>query len=127
MEIQNAELSLFKASDIQSGDVVLVRVAKSFKDQMTGDKAQELYKQIKYMIGEDKNVGIFFFPKDLDISIIKGYLEQAEQLIGVSEEPEEPEELKETETQQNKKTGIKIKPKNTNRKEQTPKNQEKKA
>jgi hypothetical protein len=81
MKIKNVELSLLKASQVEDGDVILVRISKAFKEKMTAEKARDLYNQIKSMVAEDKNIGIFFFPKEMELSLIKGYLEQAEKLI----------------------------------------------
>ena len=80
MKIENAEISLLKASQIQDGDVLLVRMSKKYKEQMSAEKAHKLFEQIKSMAG-DKQVGIFFFPKDLEISIIRDFLEKADKLI----------------------------------------------
>ena len=81
MNIENAEVSLLKTSQIESGDVLLVRVSKKIKDSMSAEKAHSLYKQISEMVGPDKKVGIYFFPKDLEISVIKGFLSQSEKMF----------------------------------------------
>lgn len=80
MNIQNAEVSLLKASQIENGDVLLVRMSKKTKESMSAEKAHDLFQQIKSMVG-GKEVGIFFFPKDLELSIIKNFLKKAEKLV----------------------------------------------
>jgi hypothetical protein len=85
MKIENAEVTLLKASQIEDGDVLLVRMSKKFRDGMNADKAQALHTQLSEMVGE-KKIGVYFFPKDLDISVIKGFLGDSEKKFSVDAE-----------------------------------------
>jgi hypothetical protein len=75
MDIENLEISLLQASKIQDGDTVLVRLTEEEKEFMTKDKISALYDKIKKCVGEDKKVSIFFFPKTMDISLVKNTMQ----------------------------------------------------
>ena len=74
MNIESLEVSLFKASEIQNGDIILVRMDKEEKNKLTKDNVQSLYKQINAMIKKE-NIQIYFFPKDISIDLIKKHVE----------------------------------------------------
>jgi hypothetical protein len=74
MNIESLEVSLFKASEIQNGDIILVRMGKEEKNKLTKDNVQSLYKQINAMIKKE-NIQIYFFPKDISIDLIKKHVE----------------------------------------------------
>jgi hypothetical protein len=88
MKIDQAEISLFKTSDIKDGDVLLVKISSKYKEKLNKENIQSLYDSIKAMVGS-KDVGIFFFPKNLDISILRNYLEKAELIANSGSENKE--------------------------------------
>jgi len=88
MEIENLEVSLLKASNIQDGDTVLVRLTEEQKQEMTKEKAGELYNKIKKCVGEDKKIAIFFFPKSMELGLVKDTMKT----VLESAEVKDPEE-----------------------------------
>lgn len=81
MNIKNLEVSILKTSELKSGDVVIVRMSPEEKNKLNKDNITEIYNQVKNMIGKDKEIGIFFFSKDMELSYIKDYLKQSEQIF----------------------------------------------
>lgn len=70
MKIDNIEVSLFKASEIKDGDILLVKMGKEQKNNMNKDDVKNIYDKIVKMI-KRSDISIYFFPKDLSIDIIK--------------------------------------------------------
>jgi len=70
MKIESLEVNLFKASDIKDGDILLVRIDNDKKNNLSKENVRNIYDQILNMI-KRKDIGIYFFPKNLDIEIIK--------------------------------------------------------
>ncbi|MEN9446594.1 MAG: hypothetical protein RL728_1106 [Bacteroidota bacterium] len=81
MDIKKLEVSFLKVSEIKSGDVVIVRMSPEEKNKLNKENITEIYNQIKNIVGKEKEVGIFFFSKDMELSYIKDYLKQSEQFF----------------------------------------------
>lgn len=73
MKIESLEVNLFKASEIKNGDILLVRIDNEEKNKLTKEGVRNIYDQILNMI-KRKDIGIYFFPKNLDIEIIKNHI-----------------------------------------------------
>lgn len=81
MNIKNLEVSILKTSELKSGDVVIVRMSPEEKNKLNKDNITEIYNQVKSIVGKEKEIGIFFFSKDMELHYIKDYLKQSEQLF----------------------------------------------
>lgn len=77
MKIESLEVNLFKASDIKDGDILLVRIDNEEKNKLTKEGVRNVYDQILNMI-KRKDIGIYFFPKNLDIEVIKDHISNIE-------------------------------------------------
>ena len=77
MDIKSLEINLFKASEVQNGDIILVRLSQEQKAKLTKENVQSLYKQIAEMIKKE-NIQIYFFPKDISIDLIKKHVKTIE-------------------------------------------------
>ena len=70
MNIESLEIKLLQSSKIEDGDVVIVKVDMNDKKIFEKESIQKLYSQIKNMLN-NKDISIYFFPKNLDIDFIK--------------------------------------------------------
>jgi hypothetical protein len=77
MNIKSLEINLLKASEIQDGDVIIVKTSPEEKSKLTKDNVQEIYQNISKMINK-KNISIYFFPKNLSVDIIKNHVKVIE-------------------------------------------------
>ena len=73
MDIETLEINLFKASEIKDEDIILVKIDAEQKKDFSKDNIESLYKQLKSLIKKD--IGIYFFPKNIDINLIKNHIE----------------------------------------------------
>lgn len=69
MKIENLEYKLLKSSKIEDGDNILVKINDFDKNSLSKDDIKNLYEKISTMV--KKEVGIYFFPANLEISLIK--------------------------------------------------------
>lgn len=69
MKIENLELKLLKSSKIEDGDNILVKINDFDKNSLSKEDIKSLYEKISGMV--KKEVGIYFFPANLEISLIK--------------------------------------------------------
>jgi hypothetical protein len=69
MDTKSLEINLFKASQIEEGDVVLIKTSQDEKKSLSKEDVKELYKKICDMT--NKNIPIYFFPKELELEILK--------------------------------------------------------
>jgi hypothetical protein len=76
MNIESLEISLFKASEIKDGDIILIKTGPEDKAKFNKDNITSIYNQIKGMVNKD--ISIYFFPKDFEIELIKYHVEQTE-------------------------------------------------
>jgi hypothetical protein len=94
MDIENLEISLLQASKIKDGDTILVRLTEEDKKVMTKDQISQLYQKIKKCVGEEKQISIFFFPKSMELSLVKHTMRNvvesriAEEVSEIDEETE---------------------------------------
>lgn len=77
MDIQSLEINLLKASEIKNGDILLIRVDDKERNQLTKENVRNIYDQVLKMI-KRTDIGIYFFPKNLGIEIIKNHVENIE-------------------------------------------------
>ncbi len=70
MNIENLEIKLLESSKIQDGDVILVKIKDYERTKFSKDQIKDLYQKVAQMINKP-NIGIYFFPADLEISLIK--------------------------------------------------------
>jgi hypothetical protein len=70
MNINKLEIKLLKTSEIKEGDVILVKISDYEKQKLSKDNIKSLYEKISQMIKRD-DIGIYFFPDNLEISLIK--------------------------------------------------------
>jgi hypothetical protein len=73
MNIESLEINLFKTSELKDGDTILVKIDAEEKSKLTKDEIQSLYNQLTKII-ENKNINIYFFPKNISIDIIKNHV-----------------------------------------------------
>jgi hypothetical protein len=73
MNIESLEIKLLKSSKIEDGDIVIVKVDNNDKEFFTKDFVKKIYDQITEML-DRKDLKIYFFPKNLDIEIIKNHV-----------------------------------------------------
>ena len=69
MKIENLEIKLLKSSKIEDGDNILVKINDYDKNALSKEDIKNLYQKISSMV--EKEVGIYFFPANLEISLIK--------------------------------------------------------
>jgi hypothetical protein len=74
MKIEPLEIKLVKSSKIEDGDIVIIKVNSDDKKNFDSDNIKSLYAQVKKMLG-DKNISIYFFPKNFDMDFIKNQIE----------------------------------------------------
>lgn len=72
MDIQSLEINLLKVSEINDSDVIIIKIDDKEKKLLTKENVQDLYKQVSSII--KKPVPIFFFPKELNIELIKNHI-----------------------------------------------------
>jgi len=77
MNIESLELKLVKSSKIEDGDIIIVKIDDQRRKQLTKEEVKTLYTQITQMIKKD-NIGIYFFPKNLDLEFIKNHVNNIE-------------------------------------------------
>lgn len=77
MDIESLETKLVKSSKVEDGDIIIIKVNPNDKDSFNKETIHKLYSQIKQMLG-NKNVAIYFFPKNLDIDFIKTNIQNIE-------------------------------------------------
>lgn len=76
MDIKSLEINLFKTSEIQDGDTILVKIDEEKKSNLKKEDIKFLYDQIRNIVKKD--ISIYFFPKDLSIDIIKNHVKKIE-------------------------------------------------
>jgi hypothetical protein len=69
MNIKSLEINLFKASQIEEGDVVLIKTSQDEKKSLSKEDVKQLYKKICDIT--NKSIPIYFFPKELELEILK--------------------------------------------------------
>lgn len=79
IEIENLELKLLKSSQIEDGDILLVKMRQDDKNSLSKENIKHLYEQITKMINK-KDINIYFFPDNMSIDIIKNYVKNMEEL-----------------------------------------------
>jgi hypothetical protein len=77
MNIEKLEYKLLKSSKIEDGDVLLVKIDPEEKKKFDKNSIKSLYDDITKMIGKS-NVSIYFFPKNIDIELIKNHVTNIE-------------------------------------------------
>jgi hypothetical protein len=73
MDINNLELKLLKSSQVEDGDIILVKIDDKEKAGLKKEDVESLYTKITQMINK-KNIGIYFFPKNISIDMIKNHV-----------------------------------------------------
>jgi hypothetical protein len=76
MDIKKLEINLFKTSEIQNGDTILVKIDEEKKSKLKKEDIKFLYDEIKKIVKKD--ISIYFFPKYLSIDIIKNHVKNIE-------------------------------------------------
>ena len=76
MDIKSLEINLFKTSEINDGDTIIVKIDEDFKKTLDKDKIYSIYTQIKEIVKKD--ISIYFFPKSLSVSLIKEHIKNTE-------------------------------------------------
>jgi hypothetical protein len=76
MDIKSLEINLFKSSEINDGDTILVKIDQEKKKNLGKEDIKFLYDEIKKITKKD--ISIYFFPKDLSIDIIKNHVKNIE-------------------------------------------------
>jgi hypothetical protein len=76
MDIKSLEINLFKTSEIEDGDTILVKIDDKKKSSFKQEDIRYIYDQIKQIT--KKNISIYFFPKHLNIDIIKHHIQNIE-------------------------------------------------
>lgn len=69
MNIESLEINLLKVSEIQDGDIIIIKMNEDEKSKLTKDQIQNLYTKLTTLL--KKELPIFFFPSNLDVEIIK--------------------------------------------------------
>jgi hypothetical protein len=69
MKIKSLEKKLLKTSQIEDGDVILIKINSEKKKDLTPDQIKSFYNDMKMLVKKD--VPIVFFPDYLDVEIIK--------------------------------------------------------
>jgi hypothetical protein len=73
MNIESLEINLFKTSELKDGDTILVKIDTEEKAKLKKEDIQDLYSKLTKII-DNKNINIYFFPKNMDIDIIKNHV-----------------------------------------------------
>ena len=76
MDIKSLEINLFKTSEINDNDTILIKIDEKEKAKLKKEDIQTLYNQIQKIV--KKNISIYFFPKNLSIDIIKNHVKNIE-------------------------------------------------
>jgi hypothetical protein len=76
MNIKSLEINLFKTSEINDGDTILVKIDDDKKKEFQKEDIKFLYDEIKKITKKD--ISIYFFPKYLSIDIIKNHVKNIE-------------------------------------------------
>ena len=76
MDIKSLEINLFKTSEINDNDTILIKIDEKEKSKLKKEDIQTLYNQIQKIV--KKNISIYFFPKNLSIDIIKNHVKNIE-------------------------------------------------
>ncbi len=76
MNIKSLEINLFKTSEINDGDTILVKIDDYQKSNFNKENIKVLYDEIKKITKKD--ISIYFFPKNLSIDIIKNHVKNIE-------------------------------------------------
>jgi hydroxymethylpyrimidine pyrophosphatase-like HAD family hydrolase len=79
MNIESLEINLLKASEIQEGDVVIVKINEKQKLNLNKEKITEIYNKIIQII--NRKIPIYFFPKDLSFHLIKKSISKASEIL----------------------------------------------
>lgn len=77
MNIKSLEINLLKASEIEDGDIIIVKVSKDDKLKLTKENVQSLHKHISE-ITKKPNIPIYFFPKNISVEMIKTHVKTIE-------------------------------------------------
>jgi len=75
LDIESLEIKLLKSSQIEDGDIILVKINEEDEKKISKENVRKLYDQISDMV-KKPNIGIYFFPKNLDISLIKNLIKE---------------------------------------------------
>lgn len=78
MDIKSLEINLFKTSEIKDDDTILVKIDAEEKSKLNKKDIENLYKDLKTILN-NKNVNIYFFPKNMSIDMIKNHVRLTEQ------------------------------------------------
>lgn len=70
MNIDKLEIKLLKTSEIKDGDVILVKISDYEKQKLSKESIKNLYDKISKMVKRE-DIGIYFFPDNLEVSLIK--------------------------------------------------------
>lgn len=76
MNIKSLEINLFKTSEINDGDTILVKIDNFEREKLKKEDVQVLYDKIKSIVKKD--ISIYFFPKNLSIDIIQNHVKNME-------------------------------------------------
>lgn len=76
MDIKSLEINLFKTSEINDNDTILIKIDDKEKAKFKKEDIQILYNQIQKIV--KKKISIYFFPKNLSIDIIKNHVKNIE-------------------------------------------------
>lgn len=79
MNIEKLEINVLKASEIKDGDILLIKMEQEEKEKLNKDSIKKLYDQVLGMINK-KDISIYFFPKNIDIDIIKNHVKNIEEV-----------------------------------------------
>ena len=77
MNIESLEINLLKASEIKDGDIIVIKVNEDEKSKLNKEIVQSLYMEIKKIINKE-NISVYFFPKNIDINIVKEHIKNVE-------------------------------------------------
>jgi hypothetical protein len=76
IDIKSLEINLLKTSEINDNDTIIVKIDQKEKSNLDKEKISQIYSEIKNMIKKD--IAIYFFPKNLEISIMKQHIQNIE-------------------------------------------------
>jgi gentisate 1,2-dioxygenase len=79
MDIKSLEIKLVKSSQIEDGDIIIVKIDEEYKKNLTKQDIKDIYESINNMINK-KNIEMYFFPKSFDFEIIKNHVTNFEQI-----------------------------------------------
>lgn len=77
MKIESLEINLLKASQIEDGDIIIVKISKDEKLKLTKENVQSLHKHISE-ITKKPHIPIYFFPKNVSVEMIKTHVKTIE-------------------------------------------------